>query len=129
MTMSHVVLAVGLVVGVPGLAVAESNRDAELTRDEVEFGIVAAQRGLWNEATFRFERAIALDPEYAEAFNDLAVAYEQTGRFDDAERMYQRALALDRGDSDIRTNYELFTEIVDRVGRPRVEAHPADSGW
>jgi Flp pilus assembly protein TadD len=129
MTMIHFVLAVGLVVGVPGLAVAESNRDAELARDEVEFGIVAAQHGLWDEATFRFERAIALDPEYAEAFNDLAVAYEQTGRFDDAERMYQRALALDRGDSDIRTNYELFTEIVDRVGRPRVEAHSADSGW
>jgi Flp pilus assembly protein TadD len=127
--MIHIVLAVSLVIGVPGLAVAESNRDAELARDEVGFGILAAQHGLWDEATFRFERAVALDPEYAEAFNNLAVAYEQTSRFDDAERMYQRSLALDPGDSDIRTNCELLTELIDRVGRPRVQASSSDSRW
>jgi hypothetical protein len=42
---------------------------------------------------------------------------------------WRRALALDPGESAIRTNFELFTHIIDRVGRPGVEAPPCDSGW
>jgi Flp pilus assembly protein TadD len=92
--------------------------EADLADDEVEFGILAAQHGLWNEAIFRFERAIVLDPADARAYNNLAVAYEQSGRFDDAVRMYERALALDPDNPSIRLNYDQFSEINDRAPRP-----------
>ena len=50
----------------------------------MEFGIFVAQKALWNEAAYRFGRATQLDPTYAPAFNNLAVAYEQNGMLDEA---------------------------------------------
>ena len=49
-------------------------------KEQVEFGIQVAQRGLWKEAIYRWERAAQLDPTYAAAFNNLAVAYEHEGQ-------------------------------------------------
>jgi hypothetical protein len=57
---------------------------------QVEFGIRVAQSGLWKEATYRWERAVAIDPSYAAAWNNLAIGYEQEGRFDDAQKAYER---------------------------------------
>jgi hypothetical protein len=75
----------GVLVTLFGVARAEQNRDA--ARDEVEFGILAAQHGLWREAAFRFERAIELDRTYAAAFNKFIVMFSlQTAGI--LERLY-----------------------------------------
>ena len=50
------------------------------------FGIEVARKGLWNEARFRFEKAVALDPDNADALNNLGVALEQQGEFDQGPR-------------------------------------------
>ena len=78
---------------------------------QVEFGIKAAQNELWKEATYRWEKATQIDPTYAEAWNNLAIGYEYTGRFEQAEAAYQRALKLDPDNTLIRQNYDLFTEL------------------
>jgi tetratricopeptide (TPR) repeat protein len=83
----------------------------------VEFGILAAQHGLWREAAFRVERAIELDCTYAAAFTNLAVAYGQIGRLDEAQRAYETARALDPDNSFIDSNYETFLDIADGVVR------------
>ncbi len=85
-------------------------------RSEVDFGIDVAQRGLWREAIYRWEKAIELDPTYAAAYNDLAVAYEHEGQLEKARQAYDKALALDPKNPQIRQNYELFKEINDRAG-------------
>jgi Flp pilus assembly protein TadD len=85
--------------------------------DELRFGIEAAQKGLWNEARFRFERAVALQPGNAKALNDLAVAYEHMGDFEKARKSYERALELKPGDSYIQQNYDLFREADDKRTR------------
>ena len=85
--------------------------------DEMRFGIEAAQKGLWNEARFRFERAVALDPENGKARNDLAVAYEQMGEFEKAREAYEKALELKPGDASIQQNYDLFREADDKRAR------------
>ena len=54
------------------------------SEDELGFGIEVARKGLWQEARFRFERAVRLDPSNAQALNDLAIALEQQGEFDKA---------------------------------------------
>ena len=74
-----------------------------------------AQTGLWREAQYRWERAVELDPTYAEAWNNLAIAYEHTGKFDDARKAYETALKLDPKNTLIRQNYDLFKEINDRT--------------
>ena len=84
-------------------------------RTEVEFGMQVAQRGLWHEAIYRWEKATELDPTYAAAFNDLAIAYEHEGQLDKARKAYDKALELDPNNTQIRQNYELFKEINDRT--------------
>jgi Tfp pilus assembly protein PilF len=84
-------------------------------RSQVEFGISVAQRGLWREAIYRWEKAVELDPAYAAAFNDLAIAYEHEGQLQKARKAYEKALEIDPNNSQIRQNYELFKEINDRT--------------
>lgn len=87
------------------------------SRDQVAFGIEVAQRGLWREAIYRWEKAVELDPNNASARNNLAVAYEQSGEFDLANEEYERALELDSDNLYIRQNYELFREAYERKKR------------
>ena len=92
---------------------ADARSDA---RAQVEFGISVAQRGLWREAIYRWEKATELDPTYVAAYNDLAIAYEHEGQLEKARKAYEKALELDPNNSQVRQNYELFKEINDRTG-------------
>lgn len=84
---------------------------------ELRFGIGVARKGLWQEARFRFEKAVTLDPDNAEALNDLAVALEQQGEFDKAHEAYDRALKLKPGNLYIQQNYDLFREADEKRNR------------
>ena len=95
-------------------AVASARSDAKA---QVEFGISVAQKGLWREAIYRWERAVEIDPSYASAYNNLAVAYEHEGMFEKARRAYEKAAELEPDNAMIRQNYELFKEINDRTNR------------
>ena len=110
-----VVASVAVAVSaVPARAESASKARGQ-ARSEVEFGMQVAQRGLWHEAIYRWEKAVELDPSYAAAFNDLAIAYEHEGQLDKARKAYEKALELDPNNSQIRQNYELFKEINDRT--------------
>ena len=95
-----------------GPAAADPRSDAKA---QVAFGINVAQRGLWREAIYRWERAIEIDPTYAEAHNDLAIGYEHEGQFDKARQAYEKAIELAPGNVQIQQNYDLFREINDRT--------------
>ena len=96
---------------------AEDRGDRGQSKQQVEFGIKVAQNNLWNEALYRWEKATQLDPTYAAAWNNLAIAYEHEGRFEDAKKAYEQALQLDPKNLMIRQNYDLFKEINDRTKR------------
>jgi Flp pilus assembly protein TadD len=100
----------------PPAAAADARSES---KSQVEFGIRVAQNGLWKEATYRWERATELDPTYPEAWNNLAIGYEHQGRFEDAEKAYQKALELAPKNVYIRQNYDLFKELNDRTKRRR----------
>jgi Flp pilus assembly protein TadD len=91
---------------------ADARRDAKA---QVDFGISVAQRGLWREAIYRWEKATEIDPSYAAAFNDLGIGYEHEGDLPKARKAYEKALELDPNNQQIRQNYELFKEINDRT--------------
>ena len=93
---------------------ADAKSDA---KSQVEFGINVAQRGLWREAIYRWQRATELDPTYAAAYNDLAIAYEHEGQLDNARKAYEKAIELDPNNTQVRQNYELFKEINDRTSQ------------
>ena len=95
-------------------AFADQRSDA---KEQVEFGIQVAQRGLWREAIYRWERATQLDPTYAAAFNNLAIAYEHEGQLDRARGAYEKAVALEPENAMIKQNFDQFKEINDRTGK------------
>ncbi len=90
---------------------------AEDASRQVSFGVMVAQKGLWQEARFRFERALALEPKDASALNDLAVTLEQMGDFEKARECYEKALALKPGNIYIQQNFDLFREADDKRNR------------
>ena len=104
-------------VGVAISATAAGAGDRKEARNQVEFGIRVASQGLWREATYRWERAVELDPTYAAAYNNLAIAYETVGEFQKAKQAYEKALELDPKSIYIKQNFDLFKEINDRANR------------
>ena len=98
---------------------ASADNKRQQAKEQVDFGIAVAQRGLWREAAYRWQHAVELDPTYAAAWNNLGIGYEQLGRFDDARKAYEKALEIEAGNTFIRNNYDLFREIYDRQNRRR----------
>jgi len=95
-----------------------ADQDARsVAKAQVEFGIEVARKKLWREAVYRFEKAAETDPTYAPAWNNLAIAYEQQGNFNDANKAYMKAVELEPNNMLIRQNYDLFKEIYDRLSR------------
>jgi len=109
-------LVVALVLGTALPAFADRRSDAKA---HVDFGIVVAQKGLWREATDRWQKAVEIDPTYGAAWNNLGIGYEQLGKFAEARKAYDRALELEPNNNFIRNNYEMFREIYDRQNRRR----------
>jgi Flp pilus assembly protein TadD len=103
-------------VAICGIASVSADQRSD-AKEQVEFGIQVAQRGLWREAIYRWERATQLDPTYAPAFNNLAVAYEHEGQLDKARAAYEKAVELDPNNELIRQNFDLFKEINDRAAK------------
>jgi len=97
---------------------ADARSDA---KKQVEFGISVAQRGLWREAIYRWERAAEIDPTYAAAHNNLAIAYEHEGDLAKARAAYEKAIAIEPNNTFIKQNYELFKEINDRSTRQDIQ--------
>lgn len=111
---ARVVAVAVLCFGMAAPVVAEQRGEA---KQQVEFGIQVAQRGLWREAVYRWERATEIDPTYAAAFNNLAIAYEHEGQLDKARAAYEKAVALEPDNTLIKQNFDLFKEINDRAAK------------
>jgi Flp pilus assembly protein TadD len=92
-----------------GLAVAPAF--AVSSRKLMQFGVEAAQQGLWREALFRWEKAVKDDPGNARLRNNLAVAYESLGRLEEADREYLEALRLAPDSREIKDNHVSFRKM------------------
>jgi Flp pilus assembly protein TadD len=86
-------------------------------REQMSSGAAAAQRGYWQEALFRFERAHAAAPNDAEVLNNMAVAQEALGHYEEALQTYKQALQHAPHDTTIRRNYARFAEFYTSYAR------------
>lgn len=102
----------------------------EKARDQTEAGVRAARQDFWEEAEFRWLKALAIEPGNARALNNLAVRHERLAQFADAKEYYERALEAAEGSAArevIEDNYERFLPIWRRVESDEVDA-AADAG-
>jgi hypothetical protein len=98
--------------------------DVSRESTQTDFGVSMARQNLWREAMFRFQRAVQMNPQDPMAHNNLAVAYEANGDFENARKEYLEALRLDRSNDFIKKNYSRFVEFLSR-NKKRSGAHPA----
>ena len=70
----------------------------------LDFSACAYALGRFEEACRHAERALALNPYYAEAYNNLGIALNDLGRLPDAAANYRRALELKPGYPQIHSN-------------------------
>jgi len=82
-------------------------------QSQLHFGILAAQRNLWDEAIFRWKKAVQLEPNSSSAHNNLAVAYEKQGLWEEARKEYEKALELSPKNEYIQANYEKFKKRIE----------------
>ncbi len=118
---SCVALTAILVVAV---GCGSSRADTAKSETQRQFGVRMAKMNLWREAMFRFQRAVQIDPNDAMAHNNLAVAYEANGDFENAMKEYREALRLDRSNQYIQKNYSRLVEFTQR-SKKRDQAKPA----
>ena len=76
--------------------------------DQINFGIKAARLDLWDEAIFRWKKFLQVKPESASAHNNLAVAYEKKGLWEEAKEQYELALKYNPKDKHILSNHKQF---------------------
>lgn len=95
----------------------EVTRRLIVTRDGG--ALSAAREGDWSRAVTIWEGIVAEDPDDAAAWNNLAVAYERSGRRTDAEAAYRSALSARPGDRAIRSNERAFGRAADDGGAGR----------
>ena len=93
--------------------------ESEMDR-QISFGVKMAQRGLWSEALFIFQRADADRPGDSKILNNLAVAYEAVGQYENALEAYQKALRADSANRELKRNYSRFVEFY-QAFKPEAE--------
>jgi tetratricopeptide (TPR) repeat protein len=104
-------VATFVALSLTGIASGNDKKTNNNVESDVEFGIKMAQRGLWKEALFRFQQADLQHPNNGKLLNNMAVAYEAVGAYDQALETYKRALQANSSDRDLKHNYSRFLEF------------------
>jgi Flp pilus assembly protein TadD len=95
------------------LAGCATSGGGRVVGDSMHLGYKAARRGYWQEALERFRRANAAAPDDVRVLNNLAVALEAVGRYEEALATYESALAIAPNDRSLKRNHESFKEFYD----------------
>jgi Flp pilus assembly protein TadD len=105
---SFAVLFAAVVAVLLSAACARTLRD-----DSLRLGFRASENEQWDEAVLRWEAAVERSPRSVSARNNLAVAYEKKGLWEDARREYGKALELDPSNTYVQYNFDRFQENLD----------------
>lgn len=104
-------LAIALMLALGLTACASEQKRSEnrnAARVNTQLGINYAERGLYDIALEKLNRAIKLDDKLAAPHVAAAFVYQKTGDARKAERHYRRALELDPEDPALKNNFGVF---------------------
>jgi tetratricopeptide (TPR) repeat protein len=101
--------------------VALSGCGSGAVRDQLRFGIWASEHELWDEAIYRWKRVLEENPRSVSAHNNLGVAYEKKGLWEEALKEYETASKLDPENSYVKYNFDRFKSAREAVKKDREE--------
>jgi len=120
-------VAIGLAVVLAAVAVNQpmlsSTRMRAIT--ETNLGTALYEAGRLDEAIGRYEKAVALQPDYAPAYNNLGVTLRAKGQVDAAIAAYERGLQLEGDYPDL--HYNLANALLAQNRADEAAAHLARS--
>ncbi|UCH95230.1 MAG: tetratricopeptide repeat protein [Candidatus Aminicenantes bacterium] len=103
------IMIISLIVGI---CVLNACSTKAVPKTEFEFGNHLARQGLWKEAYYRWNRALEQGKESAALYNNIAIALEEMGKFEEAEKAYQKALKLSPNNQTVQGNYNKFKKML-----------------
>ena len=115
MTVGLVTVALAVAAALSATAADDAKGDA---KEQMKFGLNAAKRGYWLEALSRYESANELVPGRVSVLNNIAVALEAVGRFEEAMVTYETAIEIAPNDRVLRRNFTQFKEFYDEYVAP-----------
>lgn len=86
-------------------------------KGQLKYGVRAAKEDRWDEAIYRWRKALQIDPNNLMAHNNLAVAYEQTGEYELALEEYETAYRIDSGNQYVKNNLDRFKDFYRKFRR------------
>ncbi len=109
-------------------AAEAGNPAAKEAAADMEWGYKAARRGYWQEALGRFQHANELTPDQPRILNNIAVAQEANGLYEEALLTYQEGLAIAPNNDALRRNYMRFQEFYATYIAPPEEGGEQGTG-
>jgi tetratricopeptide (TPR) repeat protein len=100
-----------------------------------ENGLAAQRTGDYDSALNLYQKAVALDPNYAVPYNDMGIIYESKGDIDKAQESYFHAVKIDPFYESAYTNlaliYESKRDLVNAAAcwQKRTELGSLDDPW
>jgi Flp pilus assembly protein TadD len=79
---------------------------------ELSFANKLAKEGLWKEAHYRWKRVLAEGKDTAALHNNIAIALEKMGRFEEAKAEYKKALAIAPNNPTIQGNLKKLMKYL-----------------
>lgn len=83
----------------PYTVMAEVSFEEDSDIPQIQMGINAAKIGDWDDAIKLFQEAVVAKPISDKAHYDLGIAYQMTGKLDDAERELKAAYKINASDA------------------------------
>lgn len=103
-------LCVTMVLALAGCATTGGgpSADQKAARVNTQLGAAYLRQNQFEQAMDRLTKAVAQDPDNAEAHSVLAVLYHRLGEYKDAEYHYRQSVELAPDDAALRNNYGQF---------------------
>lgn len=110
--MNKIIIAALLIVSLPmmgcGAKLGDKGLNNEFASANLRLGVAYLERGEYEQALEKLNRALESDPKYALAYSVRGFLYQRIGEKRKAEKNYKKALSLDKSNSELLNNYGQF---------------------